>query len=135
MHTHQINRYNIYEGTWGIAIIIEGCIKEFNTLDNENYLKVNESIFVHIEPDHLIDEEIKIMVSTIEELSLEIENSLLINQPISIIFKEIILDNAHYQAEGLFCAVELWIRKIFNLKSNIKYKLKFKIESNKYQLF
>jgi len=125
------HKYQILKSSWGIVIFLD--IDEIlNPTINETDIQITDTIFLRISDTYKLDKEIIVrwIGSGIKALSTEISKK---TNEGNVCFdvKGIDFNYTDFQEEGLYCAVQEWISKYYDIALT-PVDVKYNRETNKY---
>ncbi len=125
------HKYQLLKSNWGIVIFLE--IDEIlNPSTNETDVRITDNIFLRVTDTYKLNKETITywMGAGIKALAGKINNKIS-NQTVCYDIRKIDLNYADFQEEGLYCAIQEWISKYYDIALT-PVDIKYDHETNKY---
>jgi hypothetical protein len=126
-----VHKYVLLKTSWGVVIYI-GIQEVINPVIDESSIPVADGIFVRISDDSMVTskEVVIYILPAFRDLAHEIRGKVTPNTVCFDLY-QIEFHLAHYQEEGLYCAIQEWIAAYYQLQIN-PIRVEYDKQLNKY---
>ena len=120
-----LHKYRLLKSSWGIAIDIDFDIINYVEPDAH---KITDMTYLRIKEENLEEEIVKALILGIKDISTQLDNK---DESKTIVINKVIYNYAHFQIEGIYCAIQEGICKHIGI-SPPKVDVIFDKTKNKY---
>lgn len=123
-------KYVLLRSSWGIVIFLE--VEEIRNSVNASDTKITDGIFLRVSDTIQLDRKYyeSWIVAGIKDLAGKI-HEMTVESKICFFLKSIEFHPAHFQEEGLYCAIQEWMGKYYGIQIT-PVKTEFNKATNRY---